>query len=157
MINTSICSFSWSFTSRIHICDQTNIRSVAIENPQISPKICPDFTATQRISMGSQIWMLEMKELIKLHNLRSRHVMIGSELKYLIGSKVMGTVKWTRGPGWTRPKNCRFLSVPGDKPAKTKRVGLLGGSRPGQGPSVWFQPGPKLGNPEPLLTITLGQ
>jgi len=37
--------------------------------------------------------MLEVKELVKLHNLRSHHVLIRSELKYLIAAKGVGTVK----------------------------------------------------------------
>ena len=87
-----------SFTSWVQICDPTNIRWVAIENPLISVKICPYFIATQRISVGSQIWKREAKEQLELYNLCTDHVMIRSELKYLIGAKVAGTVKWNRGP-----------------------------------------------------------
>jgi len=68
-----------------------------------------------------------VKEQLKLHNLRTNHVMIRSELKYLIGAKVGGTAKWNRGAGTTRPKNRGFMSGPGNKPAKTKRVGFLAG------------------------------
>jgi hypothetical protein len=53
--------------------------------------------------------------------------MIQLELKYLIGAKVAKTIKWNRGQGTTRPKNCGFMSFLGDKPAKTERVRLLAG------------------------------
>jgi len=72
--------------------------------------------------------MKEAKELLELHNLHTDHVMIRLELKYLIGGKAAGTVIWNCGPGSTRPKNRGFMSGPGNKPAKTERVGLLGGS-----------------------------
>jgi len=45
----TLCSSSCSSTSRCQICDPTYIRWVAINNPWISPNICPRFTATQRI------------------------------------------------------------------------------------------------------------
>jgi len=99
-----LCSFNRSFTSRFHICDPTSIRWVAIENPPISLKLSLYFTATRRISVWSQIWKREVKERIMLHNLRTDHVMIRSELKYLIGGKVVGTVKWNRSPVLTRPQ-----------------------------------------------------
>ena len=66
---------------------------------------------------------------------------------------MVGTAKWNRGPSSTRAKNRGYMSGPGNKPAKTERVGLLGSSWPGPGASVRFQPGPKPGNPEPLLTL----
>jgi hypothetical protein len=87
-----LCSFSRSFTSRFQICDPTSICWVAIENPPISLKCSHYFTTIQRISVGLQIWMLEMKERPKLNNLRIDHVMIRSQLKYLIRAKVVGTV-----------------------------------------------------------------
>jgi hypothetical protein len=37
--------------------------------------------------------MRELKERPKLHNLRIQHVMIRSELKYLIGAKLLGLQK----------------------------------------------------------------
>jgi len=36
--------------------------------------------------------MLEVKELIILHNLRTDHLTVRSELTYLIGAKAVGTV-----------------------------------------------------------------
>ena len=47
--------------------------------------------------------MQEVKERLKLNNLRIDHVMIQSKLEYLIGAKVVGTVKWNRGLVRTRP------------------------------------------------------
>ena len=140
-----LCSFSPSFTSGSQICGRTNIRRVAIENPGISPEMWCYFTVIQWILVQSQIWHREVKERLKLHNLRTDHIVIRSEIKYLIGAKVAGKVIWNRG----------FMSGPGNKPAKTERVGLLGGSWPGPGPSGRFQPGSKSGNPEPLLTLDL--
>jgi len=72
--------------------------------------------------------MLEVKELVKLRNLRIHHVTIRSELRDLIGTKVAGTRKWNRGPGSIQPKNCGFMSSPGNNPTKTLRFGLLGSS-----------------------------
>ena len=148
-----LCSFSPSFTSRSQICGRTNIHRVAIENPRILPEKWRYFTAIRWILVQSQIGQREVKQRLKLHNLHTDHIVIRSELKYLIGATVAGTVIWNRGPGSIRPKNRGFMSGPGNKPAKTERVGLLGGSWPGPGPSGRFQPGPRPGNPEPLLTL----
>jgi len=46
--------------------------------------------------------MQEVKERLKLNNLRIDHVMIRSKLKYLIGAKVFGTIKWNRSEVRTR-------------------------------------------------------
>jgi len=114
-----LCSISRSFTSRIQICDPTNIRWVAVENPRISVNIYAYLTATQQISVGSQFWKRRVKDRLKLHNLGIHHVMIQSELKYLIGAENVGTAKWTRGPVLTRPKDTAFRFGPGNKAAKT--------------------------------------
>jgi len=81
------CNISRSFTSWFQNCDATIIHCVAIENPQISPQIMRYFAVTQWILVASQFWMWEVKELLKLHNLHSEHVMIWSEPKNLIGAK----------------------------------------------------------------------
>jgi hypothetical protein len=70
--------------------------------------------------------MREVKEQVKLDNLRLEHVMIRSELRYLIGAKVAGTVIWNHGLGSTRPKNHGFMSGPGNNPALVTGFGLLG-------------------------------
>jgi hypothetical protein len=44
---------------------------------------------TLRILVGSHFWDQEVNERVQLHNLRTDHVMIRSELKYLIGGKVV--------------------------------------------------------------------
>jgi len=74
----TLCSFSRSFTSRCQICDWTNIRWVAVENPRISLIISCYFTAILRILVGSQIWKREVKERIILHNLHTDHITIRS-------------------------------------------------------------------------------
>ena len=123
-----LCSSSRSFTSRFQICVPTNIRWVAIENPLISRKMGLYFTATQRITVGSQIWKREVKERLEMHNLRTDHLLIWSELKYLIGAKVVRTVKMELRSGYNPAKNRGFMSGPGNNPAKTARFGFLGGS-----------------------------
>jgi len=122
-----LCSSGRSFASRCQICDPTNVRWVTIETPLISRKLSLYCTATQWISVGSQIWKWEVTEILVLRNLRTAYVMIRSELKYLIGAKVAGTVIWDRGLGTTRPKNRGFMSSPGNSPAKTKWFGFLAG------------------------------
>ena len=87
-----LTSFSPSLTSRIQICDRTNDRWGAIENPRNSLKKRLYFTATQQISVQSQIWMRVMEEGLKLHNLRTDHVTIRSEHIYIIGAKAVATV-----------------------------------------------------------------
>jgi hypothetical protein len=69
-----------------------------------------------------------VKEWLKLHNLHIDHVMIQSELKYLIGAKVAETRKWNRGMGSTQPKNHGFMSGTGINPAMTEWVLFLVGS-----------------------------
>ena len=95
--------------------------------------------------------MLEVKVLVKLHNLRILHVTIWSELTYVTGAKVAGTDEWNQDPGSSQPKNRGYMSGPGTLPAKTRRFWLLGGPWPGPQPSILFQPGPKWDTPEGLL------
>jgi len=106
----TLCSFRSSFTSSFLICDPTIIRGVAIENPRISITIGPFFTATQQISVWSQIWMLEVKELITLHNQHTDHVTVRSELKYWIGAKAVGTVNLEPWSG-SNPAKCPCFYV----------------------------------------------
>ena len=49
------------------------------------------FTATERIVIGSQIREWEVKEHPKLHLLCISHIVIRSQLKYLIGAKVLSS------------------------------------------------------------------
>jgi len=73
-----LCIISYWFTSQIQNCDATNIRCVTIEIPLISHPIWRYFTATQQVLVASQFWMREVKELLKLHNLPTDHVVIQS-------------------------------------------------------------------------------
>jgi hypothetical protein len=78
-----------SFTSSNQICDPTDIRRVAVISGQILTEIRGFSLATRRVVVGSQIRMQDVKERQELHNLRIDHVMIRSQLKYLIGAKVV--------------------------------------------------------------------
>jgi len=84
-----LCSFNPSFTSRCQICDWTNIRGIAVKEGDISAEKCGFSTVTQRILVQSQLWEREGKEGLKLHNLRTDHVTIRSQLRYLIGAKIV--------------------------------------------------------------------
>jgi len=52
--------------------------------------------------------MEEVKEGLKLNNLRIDYVMIRSKLKFLIGAKVVGTVYWEPRSGFNLAKYPRF-------------------------------------------------
>jgi hypothetical protein len=121
-----LCRFRSSFTSRCQICDPTNIRGVAIENPRISLTICTFFTATQRKSARSQIWMLQGKELIILHNLRTEYIAVRSELTYIIGAKAVETIDLESRSGSNLAKYPRFYVRAGKQPAKTTAGQVFG-------------------------------
>ena len=101
-----VCSISRFITSHCQMCNRINICRVAIENPQISHIIWRYFSAIQQILVRLQIWKREVEELLTLHDLYIDHVTIRSELKYLIGSKVAGTIRWNRSPvpNWPKPQ-----------------------------------------------------
>jgi hypothetical protein len=71
-----LCSFSCSSTYCSEIRDPTSIRWAAIEHRPILLTICHYITTTQRISVGFPIWILEVREGLKLNNLRIDYVMI---------------------------------------------------------------------------------
>jgi hypothetical protein len=121
-----LCTFSRSFTSGCQLCDTTNIRRVAIENPRISLDIGPYLTATQRKSVGSQIWKREVKESLKLDNLRIDHVTIQSELKYIIGANTAGTGRLELQSSSNLVNNPQFYVRSGSQPTMT-RLGLVCG------------------------------
>ena len=100
-----LCCSSCSSSSSSWICDPTIIRWVGNENPRISCNMNLNFSATQRVLVGSQIWMREVNEWVELRNLYTVHIMIQSELKYWIAEKVAGTIKWNCSPGPTWQKN----------------------------------------------------
>jgi hypothetical protein len=62
-----------------------------------------------------------------MHKVHTDHVMIRSELNFLIEAKIAGTVRWIHGPGTTRPKIRGFMSAPDINPAKAKQFGFLAG------------------------------
>jgi len=103
-----LCSFTPPFISHHQIFDPTSIHWIAIEIPPISLTISDYFTPTQRISVGLQIWMQEVKEGPKLNNLHIDYVMIRSQLKYLIGAKAVGTVYLEPQSGSNPVKYPRF-------------------------------------------------
>jgi len=78
-----------SFTSSIQICDLTDIRWVAVKKGPIVSEIHGFSIATPRILVESHICKCEVEQVVKLHTLCTDHVTIQSELKYLIGAKVM--------------------------------------------------------------------
>jgi len=148
-----LCRISHSFTSRFQICDPTNICWVAIENPHISHTIRHYCAAIQQILIWSQIWNWEVEERSKLHNLHIHYVTIRSEPKNLIAAEVATTIKWNCSPVPTLPKTRQFMSGQGNNPGLVDRFMLLRSSQSEPGSSVQFQPGPKPGNPQPLLTL----
>ena len=84
-----LCNIRPSFTSRCQICDWSNIRRIAVKEGDISGEKCRFSIATQWILVRSQMWEREAKEGPKLHNLHTDHVTIRSELRYLIGAKIV--------------------------------------------------------------------
>jgi hypothetical protein len=87
--------------------------------------------------------MREVKEPVILDNLGLEHATIRSELRYLIGAKVAGTVKLEPQGGYNPAKYRGCMSGPGNKPARTMRFGFLPGSgtepnrTAGQKPDRW--------------------
>jgi len=124
-----LCRMSRSFTCRVQMCDPTSIRLVEINIPQISLKIVWFFEATQRQLVRSPIRTREVNERLILYNLHIDHVRIKSQLRYLIGDKVAGTVIWNRGLGTTRAQSLVFMSGLGNNPANTMQVGFLARTR----------------------------
>jgi hypothetical protein len=84
--------------------------------------------------------MREVKEQVKLNNLRLKHVTIQSELRYLIGAKVAGTVKWNRGLGSTWPKTEGLCPVQVTTRCQLPGSGCLAVPDPDWG--VWFSSNP---------------
>jgi hypothetical protein len=81
-----------------------------------------------------------VKEGLELHNLHTDHVVIRSELKYLIGATVAGTANMEPRSGFYPAKNRGFMSGPGNKPAKPERVGLVAVPDPDRGLRVGSNP-----------------
>jgi len=149
-----LCSFMRSFSSRFQICIMTNIHWVAIENLCDSGEIWSYFTAILRRLVGSQIWQREVQERMKLQNQRPDHVMIRSEIKYLIRANGVGTIFLEVQSSSNRAKTHGSMSGAGKNPAKRERFRLLGGSQPGPGSRFQFQSGPKPGNPKAFPALS---
>jgi hypothetical protein len=101
-------SFRCSFTSHVCICDPTSIRGVVIKITLISLRICPYFSTTQRISVGSPISTEEVKERLSLHNLHIDHITIQLELKHWIGAQSVRTIQLELRSGSNSAKNPQF-------------------------------------------------
>ena len=150
-----LCSSSRSFTSQSQICDPTNVCSVAIENPLISLKICHFFTTTQRISVGSQIGQWEVKERPELHNLRTDHVTIRWELRYLIGGQGVGTVKLEPRSGSNPAENPWVYVLSGQRTHHDKVGWVFGQVWNWTELNRWAKTGPLAGYPDPLLSLVM--
>jgi hypothetical protein len=88
-----LCSSTRSVTLQIRIYDPTNIRWVAIEYLPISLTMRSVFAGTQRISVGLQLVLREVKEWPEVQNLHTDRLTMNWEFKYLIGGQGVGTVK----------------------------------------------------------------
>ena len=147
-----LCSSSHFFTSRCQICNPTNIRWVAIENLLISLMVYLYFTATQRISVWSQVWMQGVKEHAKLDNLHIQHVMIRSELKYSVAAKAVGTVKLEPRSSFNPGKNTQFYVRSGQQNCEDKLGQVFGRVWNRTGPFIRPKPRSLAGYWDPLLT-----
>jgi len=149
-----LCRSSRSFTSRSQICDPTNIRWVAIKNLLISHEIWAFFTPTQRISVGSQIGKRQVKERPEMHNLRTDHVTIQWELKYLIEGKGVGTVKLEPQCG-SNPAEKLPVYVRSGLQTRQNKLGWVFAQVWAHQTELnrWPKTGPLAGYPDPLLTL----
>jgi len=115
---------------------------------QKTPNFWRNFTATQPISIGSQSGGWEVEEHANLLLLCRYHIVIWSELKYLIGAKVLHSRKWGSAVCWTRPDIRGLMPSPGNDPTKAQRVGIMDGS--GTEPNQFSG-----SNPDLLLILVL--
>jgi hypothetical protein len=107
------CSLSLCCTSRCQIWGGNNNCQVAIEILRITPVMWRYITAIECILVQSLILHWDVKDRLKLHNLHTIHILIKSDLKYLIGAKVAKTVIWNGCPGSTGSKTLRVYFRPG--------------------------------------------
>ena len=151
----TLCSFSRSFTSCCQICDQTNICWVAIDNPPISRKISHYFTAIQQILVWSQIWLRAVNKRLDLHTLNADYVMIWSEVKYLIGGKVGGTVKVESRSGYN-PLNKPRVYIPSRvETCQVKAGWVCARVWIWTESNCWTKPVPRVGFMDPLLILSI--
>jgi len=148
-----LCSFMRAFTSRFQIWYRPNIRWGSIENLRYWREIWPHFAAILLILFISQIWTRKVRECIKLRNLLIDHVMIQSELKYLIGAKGVKTVYLELLSSSNAAKNLQFSVWSGYQTHQDKVYRVSG--------QVWNQPEPNCcpkttqlaGYLDPLVTL----
>jgi hypothetical protein len=93
--------------------------------------------------------MVEVTEHLQLHNLRIHYVTIRSELKYLIGAKPVGTIKYKPRSGLNVHNNPWFYDRSGKQPPKTEQIRILDGS--GTKPNQLSNQ-----NTNSLLTLSVG-
>jgi len=106
-----LSSFSRSCTSCCQICEQTNIHWITLESNHIVNQIRRLSIATQWILVCSQMWQWDGKERLKLQNVHIHHVVIRSELRYLVRAKSVNW-KWRVFGGKTGPwPNVRVFGV----------------------------------------------
>jgi hypothetical protein len=67
-----------------------------------------------------------VKEWVTPPNPRTVHIVIQSELKYLIAANIGATEIEYYCPGFSPPQNGRFICCPGNIPAKTERIQVAG-------------------------------
>jgi hypothetical protein len=104
-----LCISTFSFTSCCQICDQVNFHWVVVKKRPILSENRRFSKTTQGIVVGILIWQWELKKRVEMHNLHTDHVMIRSELKYLISTKVVNLKCWVF-PSKTGPiAKVRFL------------------------------------------------
>jgi len=100
--------------------------------------------------------MLEVKELIKLRNLCIHHVMLQSELKYLMAAEAVGTIKLEPQSGSNPAKNPRFYVLSGQQPHQDKAGGQFGRVLAQTELFIRSKPIPLAGYPYLLLTLVPG-
>jgi len=84
-----LCSFLRCFAFRDQISDPTSIHGIPVNYRPIERQIRGLLIMTQRLLVRSQFCQREVKERLKLHNLHVDDLMIRSELRYIIGAKLV--------------------------------------------------------------------
>jgi len=118
------CSFGCSLTSYSLFCDPINICWVTAKDAQVTPLFHSNSTNIDWISK----WRIGGERACKTASFTIYHIVIWSELKYVIGAKVLSSGKWGSAVCRTCPKNRGFMSGVGNNPARTMWVWLLAGS-----------------------------
>jgi len=142
-----LCSFSRSSMSRFLICNHTNSCWMACKYRYAWGQIRGFSKPTQRILVRLPIWQREVKERLKQHKLHINHVMIQSELRYLIGAKIVN-LKCGVSSGKTGP--CPMVPVL----HVVRPIAIVQfRAEPEPEPELEWEPEPT-GNLDQLLTLT---